>query len=77
MTQAPLTLNGHPVVAHVVHPNGYFTVMVHQGGKAYCVATWWPDLKTSWCWGHYHHDYNEAFEDFYETSINNQGRSSI
>lgn len=53
---APATLNGYPVIHHHSHAN-CATVLVDRGeeerGPRFVVATWWPELKTSWSWGHY------------------------
>lgn len=77
----PKTLNGFPVVRVEQHKN-VSTVMVGKPGE-YVVATWWPDLKSTWMWGHYHivrngdveAAYRAATEDFNETATRNKDRS--
>lgn len=57
---APAKLNGHPVIKSTVHTN-CVTVMVAKTGvwseplkiDEFVVATWWPELKSGWSWGHY------------------------
>lgn len=76
----PKTLNGFPVVRVEQHKN-VATVMVDKGYE-FVVATWWPDLKTTWMWGHYHLVRNgdveaarqEARADFNETATRNADR---
>lgn len=49
--QAPTKLNGYPVIESAIHAN-CVTVMVQKESE-YVVATWWPELKSCWSWGHY------------------------
>lgn len=50
-TVLPQVLNGYPVVRTERHAN-CVTVMVRKDDE-FVVATWWPELKTTWMWGHY------------------------
>lgn len=64
LTDMPKTLNGHPVKAFAIHPDGQTAlVMVHRPGHAmhpYVTATWWPELADTWQWGNYHSTWEEA-----------------
>jgi len=66
----PKELNGYPVIRVEQHTD-CATVMVDKPGE-YVVATWWPELKTCWMWGHYFPvrevgDDRIAFKDAMET----------
>jgi hypothetical protein len=49
--RAPSKLNHCPVIQSRMHAR-CFTVMMEGEGQ-YIVATWWPDLGSTWSWGHY------------------------
>lgn len=53
----PATLNGLPVLSFVVHKNCATVALVRGAdtdpAQTTIIATWWPDLGTSWSWGHY------------------------
>lgn len=71
---APITLNGHKVIRSAIHKN-CVTVMVDKGDEL-IVATWWPELKHCWSWGHYFPSrvatyYTDAIKDFNETAARN------
>ena len=72
----PKTLNGYPVIRVEQHKN-CATVMVDKPGE-YVVATWWPELGSSWSWGHYFPGpadaCDEAMHDFNRTATRNAGR---
>lgn len=72
----PETLNGSPVIRSAVHED-CVTVMV-RGPSDYVVATWWPELGTSWSWGHYFagpaYSLTEATKDFDRTCRRNSKR---
>lgn len=76
----PKELNGFPVVRVEQHKN-CSTVMIGKPGE-YVVATWWPDLKTTWMWGHYfmirmgdvETAYRDATKDFNTTASFNTTR---
>lgn len=75
----PTVLNGLPVVRTAVCArNENVTVMVADSeAEKIIVATWWPDLGSSWSWGHYHHGEDrqaEADADFAETAARNSRR---
>lgn len=73
---APTKLNGYPVVKANIHPS-CVTVMVHRADDPipFVVATWWPDLKTQWMWGHYASDADEAASAFEGASSRNATRN--
>lgn len=70
---APAELNGYPVVKAERHANCW-TVMVNQDGQGFAVATWWPELGTSWMWGHYSKFRRDADRDWLEVSQRNAKR---
>jgi hypothetical protein len=79
MVKAPVKLNGYPVIQSAIHSNGYVSVMVKREDEfmPYVVATWWPELKKSWSWGHYHYDHAEALESFNEVQERNAKRGGM
>jgi hypothetical protein len=72
----PRTLNGYPVLHRQAHKNGYWTVLLQTNENSYVVATWWPELGTTWQWGHYSNDYAEAMDDFAEVQHRNRKRGN-
>lgn len=76
MIKAPEKLNGYPVIASSIHSNGYVTVMVERKGDymPFVVATWYPELKSSWLWGHYSDNRADADKDFQEAQTRNTNR---
>lgn len=75
----PTTLNGFPVKMVRLHLNGYATVMVEREGSIdpYVVATWWPELKDTWSWGHYERNLDEANDKFDLISARNCNRGKV
>ena len=81
--ELPHILNGHRVIKIEAH-NNCATVMCDAPGK-YIVATWWPELKTSWMWGQYFHTgrddiqeptaWDEASLAFNATALRNERRN--
>lgn len=63
-TDIPKTLNGHPVKAFTIHPDGLTAlVLVNREGHRmhpWVTATWWPELADQWQWGNYHGSWEEA-----------------
>jgi len=47
----PTELNSYPVIQSDTHAK-CATVMMQKPHGEYVVATWWPELKTTWQWGH-------------------------
>lgn len=75
-TAPPERLNGNLVVKRLAH-EACVTVMVNLRDNPttpYVVATWWPDLKTSWMWGHYCADIREADLTFDVVAKRNETR---
>lgn len=76
---APKRLNGYPVERYEQHPN-CFTVQVRKPDREIVIATWWPELKTTWMWGHYIHwgsdEQNAARAEqiWSEVTARNEGR---
>lgn len=75
MFEFPTHLNGYPVIRARNHMN-VVTVMVfrEEHFDPYVVATWWPELKTTWMWGHYHANEHEAHESFERVAARNSDR---
>jgi hypothetical protein len=75
----PKVLNGYPVVLSTAHRTRA-TVMVDRARdfpdrQRYAVATWWPELGSTWWQGHYDNDtWREAHETFSEVEQRNAGR---
>jgi len=76
MSNAPTKLNGYPVIKYTAHSNGYVTVMVERDDDhmRYVVASWYPELKRGWIWGHYSATLEEAYQDYSEVEKRNRGR---
>ncbi len=71
----PKVLNGYEVIQSAKHTN-CATVMM-TGDEKVVVATWWPELKSTWSWGHYFHGermVSEAVVSFAEVSQRNARR---
>jgi hypothetical protein len=76
----PARLNGAQVVRAESHGNGYATITVELANNPvtpFVVATWWPELGTSWQWGHYCRNAREAAETFASVAARNTGRGEI
>lgn len=71
----PTMLNGHPVIRLERHAN-CTTVMVERDPNhlPYVVATWAPHLGSTWSWGHYCIDRDEADAEFAATAARNGAR---
>lgn len=77
-TQVPKKLNGLPVLASCAGGTGYHTVMMERPGfQPFVVATWWPDLETSWSWGHYCDTREEADGIFAQVATLNARRGVV
>lgn len=64
-TEIPTSLNGYPVKAFSIHPNGESALVLclREGQRdAWVAASWWPELDTTWQWGNYFASYQEADE---------------
>jgi hypothetical protein len=75
----PKALNGYPVAMATPHENGFVTVLVirQNAPMPYVVATWWPNLKTTWMWGHYNSSPETAMDEFLTVSQFNEKRGKI
>jgi hypothetical protein len=76
MTFEPTELNGYPVIRFAEHKN-CVTVMVRREQNPaipYVVATWWPELKSTWSWGHYCYNSVEADAEFKAAKARNEKR---
>lgn len=72
----PTQLNGYQIIEIRYHQN-CATVMVYRPDEErapYVVATWWPELGTTWSWGHYCTTEAEADETFAEVRAKNARR---
>lgn len=75
LDDVPRELNGKPVIHAEPHKN-CATVLVENNGE-FIVATYWPELKNSWSWGHYFcgaDAFKEATADFDKTAKRNSTR---
>lgn len=62
-TMIPQTLNGYPVKAFTIHPQGDRALVLvcrPQAFQPWVAATWWPELGETWQWGHYFDSWEEA-----------------
>lgn len=78
-TTIPDMLNGYPVVAYIEH-DACATIIVDRskdtGFTDYAVATWWPELGSTWAWGHYDlATYDDATKTMREVAQRNARRS--
>lgn len=73
----PQSLNGYPVTMATPHENGYVTVMMTRTGhvQPYVVATYWPDLGSTWMWGTYEDSPERAMDHYLAISKRNAGRA--
>lgn len=75
---APNTLNGYPVILATRHPSCVTVVVDRKSDyptlQRYVVATWWPDLGTTWSWGHYVDTTEEALLTCREVENRNRMR---
>lgn len=74
----PKVLNGNEVIRFVKHDSGYSTIMVRRDGyMPYVIATWWPELKSSWMWGHYENNIKDAYAVFEHVCDRNSSRPKV
>lgn len=62
-TPLPDKLNGYPVERSERHRN-CATILCKLRDDEFVVATWWPELKDAWQWGHYSTTRATADDDF-------------
>lgn len=73
----PRELNGYPVIGCVEHSNKYCSVLVKRADNDYVVATWWPELKETWSWGHYESSYEDASRTYEDVKRRNRMRGMV
>lgn len=73
LSHRPQVLNGYRVVLYEQH-SGCATVLVDKGDE-WVVATWWPELGETWCWGHYVDSLLPALNEFRAVCARNERRS--
>lgn len=77
LADVPTHLNGYPVIMSTVSRRAV-TVLVDRSTSddhiKFVVATWWPELGTSWSWGYYFSDRKEADRAFVEVLRRNEQR---
>lgn len=73
----PKVLNGYEVIRFVKHDNDYASIMVYRPKNymPYVIATWWPELKSGWMWGHYENESTAAYAVFEQVCDRNSKRS--
>lgn len=69
-TPLPTHLNGYPVEKSETHRH-CTTVLCKLRDDEFVVATWWPELKDAWQWGHYSNHRAAAETDFTEVARRN------
>lgn len=75
MLTAPEKLNGYPVIQSEVFAQCITVMMLRDDPRQpFVVATWWPELKTTWSWGHYSSSRKQADRDFFDVSRRNLRR---
>lgn len=70
----PKTLNGYPVTGATVHKNCVTVLIDKADVPEYVVATWWPELGSTWQWGRYHNSRAAAVRDFADISTRREAR---
>ena len=66
--EIPTDLNGFPVVACAPRKDteGMWAVLVvcSELGMPYLVASWSPELRNEWLWGHYYDNISKAVRHY-------------
>lgn len=62
----PEKLNGYPVIRSTRHRNVATVMMARptsEKPEEFIVATWFPEIKEGWVWGHYFHTHRRSVEE--------------